>query len=103
MNESAKTQLPGDASRAGVRDGSKKFTQIGTFRRHLPADTDRTRESQLPRGHTAFEDNDPEIAQEARFSERCAGESLPQDDKELDQAGLPGSASVLYLEAQRPR
>jgi hypothetical protein len=54
MNESAKTQLPGDASRAGVRDGSKKFTQIGTFRRHLPADTDRTRESQLPRGHTAF-------------------------------------------------
>jgi len=28
-------------------------------------------------GHTAFEDNDPEITQPARFSERCTGESFP--------------------------
>ena len=54
-------------------------------------------------GHTAFEDNDPETSQAARFSGRCMGESFPQGDKELDQAGLPGTAGVRHWEAQRLR
>jgi hypothetical protein len=54
-------------------------------------------------GHTAFEDNDPETNQAAQFSEQCMGESFPQDDKELDQAGPLGIVGFQHLEARRLR